>query len=117
MRPLPRSTTPVLVTLLAAALAAAPAPLRPVHAQPAPTSVRIANFTFAPKTLTVPVGASVTWSNDDDVPHTIVATDGSFRSKPLDTGDKFTVTFATAGEHAYFCSIHPMMTGKVVVKG
>jgi plastocyanin len=103
--------------LLALVLAAAPAPLNSLRAQPAAPAVRIANFTFAPRTLVVPVGTTVTWSNDDDVPHTVVATDGSFRSKPLDTGDKFSVTFNAPGEHAYFCSIHPMMTGKLVVKG
>ena len=96
---------------LALALASAP------HAQPAATAVNIGNFTFGPKTLTVPVGTTVTWTNGDDVPHTVRATDGAFASKPLDTGDKFSVTFKTAGEHSYFCSIHPMMTGKVIVKG
>ena len=115
MKTLFRRATPVLGALLTLALAAAPAPS--TRAQPTPAQVRIANFTFTPKTITVPVGASLTWSNDDDVPHTIVATDGSFRSKPLDTGDKFSVTFTKPGEYAYFCSIHPMMTGKVVVKG
>lgn len=101
--------------LLALALVAAPASR--LGAQPAPVTIRIGNFTFAPNTITVPVGAAVTWTNGDDVPHTVVATDGAFRSKPLDTGDSYTVTFTTPGEHAYFCSIHPMMTGKVIVKG
>ncbi len=103
--------------LLAIVLTIAPAPLNGLHAQAAAVAVRIGNFTFSPQTLTVPVGATVTWSNDDDVPHTVVATDGAFKSKPLDTGDKFSVTFSTPGVHAYFCSIHPMMTGKIVVKG
>ncbi len=102
--------------LLAIALAAAP-PMNSLRAQPTPVGVHIGNFTFSPQTVTVPVGTTITWSNDDDVPHTIVATDGAFKSKPLDTGDKFSVTFSTPGVHAYFCSIHPMMTGKVVVKG
>jgi plastocyanin len=99
--------------LLALVLGAPPA----IQAQPAPTAAKIANFTFAPRTITVPVGATVTWSNDDDVPHTVAATDGSFRSRPLDTGDHYAVTFSKPGEHSYFCSIHPMMTGKVIVKG
>jgi plastocyanin len=98
---------------LALVLAAAPAP----HAQPAAASVKIANFTFGPQTLTVPVGSTISWTNDDDVPHTVVATDGAFRSKPLDSGDSYAFTFRTPGEHSYFCSIHPMMTGKVIVKG
>jgi plastocyanin len=99
--------------LLALALDAAPSS----QAQPAPSALKIANFTFAPQTITVPAGSTVTWANDDDVPHTVMATDGAFRSKPLDTGDHYAVTFRTPGEHAYFCSIHPRMTGKVIVKG
>ena len=99
--------------VLALALISAPAP----HAQPAAIAVKIGNFTFSPQTITVPVGATITWTNGDDVPHTVVATDGAFRSKPLDTGDSYAFTFKTPGEHAYFCSIHPMMTGKVIVKG
>jgi plastocyanin len=65
--------------------------------------------------VTVPVGATVTWVNGDDVPHTVVATDKSFRSKVLDTDDRFSFTFTRAGTYDYFCSIHPHMTGKVVV--
>ena len=87
------------------------------HSQTAGPTVKISNFTFSPQTLTVAPGTTVTWVNDDDVPHTVTAVDRSFKSKPLDTGDKFTFTFAKAGEYAYFCSIHPMMTAKVVVKG
>jgi amicyanin len=86
-------------------------------AAPAPSVVTIGNFTFAAPVLTVPVGATVTWVNGDDVPHTVVATDKSFRSKVLDTDDRFAVTFTRAGTYDYFCSIHPHMTGKVVVKG
>jgi plastocyanin len=79
-------------------------------------TVTISNFTFGPQALTVPPGTTVTWINDDDTPHTIMATDRSFRSKPLDTGERFAFTFMKPGEYAYFCSVHPMMTGKVVVK-
>lgn len=79
--------------------------------------VRIANFTFQQPTISVKVGTTVTWTNDDDIPHTVVATDKSFRSKVLDTGDRFSFTFAKPGEFAYFCSLHPHMTGKVVVSG
>ncbi len=86
-------------------------------AQPEPVTVKISNFTFSPREIVVAAGAAVVWINDDDVPHTVVATDGSFRSKPLDTGDRYSVVFRTPGEHPYFCSIHPMMTGKVLVKG
>jgi len=86
-------------------------------AAPAPVTVKIANFTFAAPEVTVPVGATVTWINEDDIPHTIVADDKTtFRSKVLDSGDRFTFTFAKAGSYGYFCSIHPHMTGRIVVK-
>jgi len=87
------------------------------RAQAAPVTVKIANFAFAAPTVTVAPGATVTWVNDDEEPHTIVAEDGkSFRSKTLDTGDTFSFTFMSAGTFGYFCSVHPHMTGKVVVK-
>jgi amicyanin len=82
----------------------------------APASVSIDNFTFNPPVLTVRVGATVTWTNQDDVPHALVADDKSFRSKVIDTDQSFSFTFAKPGEYSYFCSIHPHMTGKVVVK-
>jgi plastocyanin len=105
---------PKLALAGAAALALVAAPL--AFAQPPAPTVAISNLTFGPQALTVPVGATVTWINQDDLPHTVTAVDKSFRSKPMDTGDKFSFTFAKPGEYAYFCSIHPMMTGKVVVK-
>ena len=78
--------------------------------------VKIDNFSFGPQTLTVPVGATVTWTNRDDIPHTSVSTDGLFKSKVMDTDEKFSYTFTKAGTYPYFCSIHPKMTGQVVVK-
>ena len=80
--------------------------------------VKIDNFSFTPPTLTVAVGATVTWVNRDDIPHTVVSTDDPkvFKSKALDTDDKFSFTFTKAGTHAYFCSLHPKMNGKVVVQ-
>ena len=77
--------------------------------------VKIDNFTFGPQTLTVPVGTTVTFENDDDIPHVVVEKEGKFRSKALDTGDKFTQQFTAAGTVEYYCAIHPMMTGKIVV--
>lgn len=77
--------------------------------------VKIANFTFGPQTLTVPAGTTVTWVNDDDVPHVVAEKDGKFRSKALDTGDKFSQVFSTPGKVAYYCAIHPHMTGEIVV--
>lgn len=78
--------------------------------------VKIDNFSFGPPTLTVPVGATVTWTNHDDIPHTSVSTDGVFKSKVMDTDEKFSFTFTKAGTYSYYCSIHPKMTGQVVVK-
>ena len=83
---------------------------------PAATEVKIDNFSFTPAELKVAVGTTVTWTNGDDIPHTVVSTDKVFKSKVLDTGDKFSFTFTTAGTFPYFCSIHPKMTGKVIVQ-
>ncbi len=80
------------------------------------TEVKIDNFSFTPQTLTVAVGTTVTWTNRDDIPHTVVSTDGVFRSKVRDTDEKFSYTFAKAGTYPYYCSVHPRMTGKVVVR-
>jgi plastocyanin len=81
---------------------------------PGPT-VTIDNFSFTPKEITVVVGTTVTWVNHDDVPHTVVSSERKFRSNALDTGDRFSFTFREAGTYGYFCSVHPMMTGRVVV--
>jgi plastocyanin len=82
----------------------------------ASTEVKIDNFVFGPQTLAVPVGATVTWTNKDDIPHTTVSTDGVFKSKVMDTDEKFSYTFTKAGTYSYYCTIHPKMTGKVVVQ-
>jgi plastocyanin len=78
-------------------------------------AISINNFAFVPATLTVPVGATVTWTNQDQEPHTVVANDGSFRSPGLGTGATYSYTFPTAGSFDYTCSIHPFMHGTVVV--
>jgi plastocyanin len=82
----------------------------------ATAAVKIDNFVFGPQTITVPVGTTVTWTNSDDIPHTAVSTDGVFKSKVMDTDEKFSYTFTKAGTYSYYCSIHPKMTGQVVVK-
>ena len=83
----------------------------------AAVEIKIDNFSFAPQTLTVPVGTQVTWTNRDDIPHTVVSDDKTtLKSHPLDTDEKFTYTFTKPGTYAYFCSIHPKMTAKVVVQ-
>jgi len=78
--------------------------------------VKIDNFSFGPQTVTVPVGATVIWINHDDIPHTVVSTDGVFKSKVRDTDEKFSYTFTKAGTYPYYCTIHPKMAGKVVVQ-
>lgn len=78
--------------------------------------VKVDNFTFGPGTLTVPVGTKVTWTNRDDIPHTVVSTNHVFKSKVLDTDETFSFTFSKPGRYDYFCSVHPRMTGKVVVQ-
>ena len=82
----------------------------------AAASITIDNFSFTPKEVTVAVGTTITWVNHDDVPHTVVSPDKKFRSKALDTDDQFSFTFTDAGTYSYFCSVHPIMIGKVVVK-
>ena len=97
-------------------LAGSPSVTADDQSSAANAEVKIDNFSFGPQTLTVPVGATVTWTNRDDIPHTSVSTDGLFKSKVMDTDEKFSYTFAKAGTYAYYCSIHPKMTGQVVVK-
>jgi plastocyanin len=97
----------------AAAPAAAPAPAAVTADGPV---VKIENFTFNPAELTVKPGTVVTFLNADDIPHSVVDKEHKFKSKPLDTGDKFTMTFADAGEISYFCGFHPHMVGKIIVK-
>ena len=102
------SAVGVVALTSVAATAAPPAATGP--------TVRIDNFVFGPETLTVTPGTTVTWINQDDIPHTVVANDKSFKSKVLDTDERFSFTFTKPGEYGYFCSLHPHMTGKVIVK-
>jgi amicyanin len=84
--------------------------------KPASGKVEIDNFTFGPSTVSVAPGTTITWTNRDDIPHTVMSIDGVFRSKALDTDEAFSYTFSKAGTYDYYCSIHPKMTGKVVVR-
>jgi plastocyanin len=77
--------------------------------------VVVDNFSFAPGTVSVPVGTTVIWTNRDDVPHNVVSTQQKFRSPVLDTDERFSHRFDASGAYEYFCSIHPKMTGRVVV--
>jgi plastocyanin len=79
-------------------------------------AIKIDNFSFSPATVTVPAGTTIRWTNRDDIPHTVVSEDKTFKSKVLDTDEQFTYTFTKPGSYSYFCSIHPKMTAKVVVQ-
>jgi plastocyanin len=105
-------------TVMIAMLLLAGTPSVAANDQPAGASadVKIDNFSFGPQTLTVSVGTTVVWTNRDDIPHTVVSADGVFKSKVRDTDEKFSYTFTKAGTYPYFCSVHPKMTGKVVVQ-
>lgn len=111
-----------MIAFQAVAIAASGAALSVVACEsraataPAAEVVHIGNFTFNQPVVTIHRGTTVTWVNDDDIPHTVVAKDMTFKSKVLDTGDRFNFTFAKAGQFDYFCSIHPHMTGEVIVK-
>ncbi|HEY1800854.1 MAG TPA: cupredoxin family copper-binding protein [Terriglobales bacterium] len=83
---------------------------------PAAVDVKIDNFSFLPPTITVKAGTRITWTNADDIPHNVVSNDQSFKSKVLDTDEKFTYTISKPGTYIYYCSIHPKMTGKIVVE-
>jgi len=82
----------------------------------ATAEVKIDNFAFTPVTVTVKVGAQVTWVNHDDIPHTVDSTQGKFKSAALDTDDRFEFRFTEAGEYPFYCRIHPKMTGKIIVQ-
>ena len=107
--------TPVVIAIV---LLLAGSPSVSANDQPsaANAEVKIDNFSFGPETLKVSVGTTVTWINRDDIPHTVVSTDGVFKSKVRDTDEQFSYTFTKVGTYPYFCSVHPKMTGKVVVQ-
>jgi plastocyanin len=80
------------------------------------TGITIDNFSFAPMQIEIAAGTQVTWINKDDVPHTVVSIDHKFKSRALDTDESFSFTFQDPGTYEYFCSVHPKMTGRIVVK-
>src|SRR5262245_14928045 len=85
-------------------------------AQEKAAEIHIDNFSFTPAEITVSPGTTLTWENRDDIPHNVVATGKAFRSKVMDTEQKFSFTFGTPGVYEYFCALHPHMKGKVIVK-
>ena len=108
----------IAVAVLGIAASGARSSVLAAQQKPQSGEVKIDNFSFGPASLTISVGSTVTWTNRDDIPHTVVSADDPkvFKSKVLDTDEKFSFTFTKAGTYAYFCSVHPKMTGKVVVQ-
>jgi plastocyanin len=105
------------LALLGFALLALPQKSSAADNAAAPVAIKLDNFSFTPTTVTIPAGTQVIWTNQDDIPHTVVSEDKTtFKSHALDTDDKFTFTFTKPGTYEYFCSIHPKMTAKVVVQ-
>ena len=107
--------TAALIGLAALTLAAA-AGVQSANAQAGANTIVIKNFDFAPMTMTVTHGASVTWKNLDDEPHTVTSADGLFRSGALDEGDTFTFKFDKPGTYKYLCSVHPKMRAEIIVR-
>ncbi len=108
---------PVAVLMIGiAGLGATRKNLAALRQKPETAEVKIDNFSFGPATLTVPAGTTVTWTNRDDIPHTVVSTERVFQLKVLDTDDQFSFKLGKAGTYPYFCSIHPKMTGKIIVQ-
>ena len=107
----------VIGALLTFGAAADPAAAPQSAGNAHPDKVVISNFTFEPSTLTVRAGTVLTWVNEDDAPHTVIGTDAEspIKSQPLDTGDRYSITLTKPGTYHYFCSLHPHMTGTVIV--
>lgn len=113
------SRLPSLVALVTIAVITFQAAVPAVCAAPtsgAKVGVRIENFTFSPAVVTVKPGTQITWTNGDDIPHTVVSDNKAFKSKVLATGEKFSYIAARAGTYPYSCTIHPNMIGKLVVQ-
>jgi amicyanin len=111
-----QKSTAVNLRALAALIALMALVVMNGNANAADAQVKIANFTFEPPVLPVKVGTTVTWVNDDDIPHLVSEKDGKLRSSALDTNETFSQTFKDAGTIEYFCVLHPHMTGKIVVE-
>jgi plastocyanin len=110
----------MMATLLAATIALSSLQSVAIAADTGAThtaKVDISNFAFSPKTVTISVGTRVVWTNHDEEPHVVTSAGKQFvSSKALDTDDKYAVTFAKPGTYTYYCSIHPMMVGTIIVQ-
>jgi plastocyanin len=106
-----------MFTALGAATLSCIATNAPVRADtPAPPQVVIKNFMFQPTTITVKAGATLTWVNRDEEPHTVTSETGLFRSGAMDTNETFAFKFDKPGTYHFLCSIHPQMVGTIVVE-
>ena len=105
-----RKTSLLCLSLIAVSLAA----VQPARADD--STIVMKNFDFAPMTLTAKAGTTVTWKNLDEEPHTVVSTDGLFRSGALDENDRFVFRFDKPGVYRFVCSIHPKMMGTITIK-
>jgi len=108
----------ILATALAFGAATRPSLAGGASDKPASAAeVKIDNFSFGPATVTIPTGTTITWTNHDDVPHVVTSDDNKmFKSKALDTDDRFSFTFTKSGTYNYYCAIHPKMVAKIVVQ-
>jgi plastocyanin len=108
-------STTILSTVIIMAISS---PKLAVRAESKPaigTEIKIDNFSFGPD-LTIAAGTTVTWTNHDDVPHVVASDTNIFKSKALDTADRYSYTFTKPGTYAYYCTVHPKMIAKVVVR-
>ena len=112
----PSAAASVASSAAASVAPSAVAPSAVASSAAAGSAASIANFSFQPATITIPVGTTVVWTNQDSAGHTVTADDGSFKSDRLGSGVTFSHTFATAGSFAYHCAIHPSMKGTVTVQ-
>ena len=106
----------VLAAIASAMLLAGAISLAQATAADAGPQVIIDNYAFSPASLTVKVGTTVTWINQDDDAHTVDSTQGKFESGTMNKGGRFEFRFTEAGEYPFFCRFHPKMTGKVIVQ-
>jgi plastocyanin len=110
----------IVAAILTAAVTGRTDTMAPTAPTPGPTNapiaVKIVNFAFSPQKVTIPVGGSVTWTNSDEVAHTATASDNSFDSGNMATGQSWTHIFTKAGKYAYICTYHPNMTGTITVQ-
>lgn len=113
----PAPTATVAMTMPTPAQSETSIEVTPVAVTPvATTSVRVESFAFSPAVITVPVGETVTWTNQDIEEHTVTARDRSFGSDAIENGKAFQFTFSKAGTYEYYCAIHPEMVGRVIVR-